>query len=189
MSFGLRNVRATYQRSIYKVFEHQIGSNIEVYFNDMAIKRKDDNTFLQDIDKALKRLRRTNTKSNPKKYVFGIENGKLLGYCCNYNWNKSKSNEDKGISESKDTQDNKGRPKFEWKNSSTWKILSKVSRVKFSILPSIEDTHKKKQYHPLEGSRKSLPKIEATPLVLTDASKTNYRGTTNDVYVGKSRSG
>lgn len=37
MSFRLSNAGDTYQRLADKVFEHQIGRNIEVYVDDMMI--------------------------------------------------------------------------------------------------------------------------------------------------------
>lgn len=40
MSFRLRNAGATYQRLAYKVFEPQVGRNIEVYVDGMVIKSK-----------------------------------------------------------------------------------------------------------------------------------------------------
>nr|KYP69853.1 Transposon Ty3-I Gag-Pol polyprotein [Cajanus cajan] len=38
MPFSLKNVRATYQRLMDKVFHHQIGRNMEVYINNMVVK-------------------------------------------------------------------------------------------------------------------------------------------------------
>jgi hypothetical protein len=38
MSFGLKNVGATYQRLVKKMFRDQIGRNVEVYVDDMLVK-------------------------------------------------------------------------------------------------------------------------------------------------------
>jgi len=38
MPFGLRNASTTYQRMMKKVFEKQIGQNLEVYMDDMILK-------------------------------------------------------------------------------------------------------------------------------------------------------
>ena len=37
MSFGLKNARSTYQRMMTKMFESQMGKNIEVYIDDMVV--------------------------------------------------------------------------------------------------------------------------------------------------------
>nr|KAJ0213601.1 hypothetical protein LSAT_V11C400194170 [Lactuca sativa] len=51
MPFGLRNVGTTHQGLADKVFAPQIRRNIEVYVDDMVIKSRNDNCFLQDITK------------------------------------------------------------------------------------------------------------------------------------------
>ena len=38
MPFGLKNVGATYQRFMNKMFVQQIGRNVQVYINDMLVK-------------------------------------------------------------------------------------------------------------------------------------------------------
>ena len=38
MPFGLKNVGATYQWFVNKMFTQQIGRNVEVYVNDMLVK-------------------------------------------------------------------------------------------------------------------------------------------------------
>ena len=38
MTFGLKNVGSTYQRMMTKMFESQMGKNIEVYIDDMVVK-------------------------------------------------------------------------------------------------------------------------------------------------------
>ena len=38
MSFGLKNVGATYQRLVYKVFAKQLNRNMKAYVDDMMVK-------------------------------------------------------------------------------------------------------------------------------------------------------
>lgn len=38
MPFGLKNVDATFQRLMDKVFKDQIGKNVEVYVDDILVK-------------------------------------------------------------------------------------------------------------------------------------------------------
>ena len=40
MFFGLKNAGFTYQRIMTKMFEPQLGKNIEVYIDDMVVKSK-----------------------------------------------------------------------------------------------------------------------------------------------------
>ena len=41
MPFGLKNVGATYQRLVTKMFRPLLGKTIEVYINDMLVKSKE----------------------------------------------------------------------------------------------------------------------------------------------------
>ena len=40
MHFGLKNARSTYQRIMTKMFEPQLGKNVEVYIDDMVVNSK-----------------------------------------------------------------------------------------------------------------------------------------------------
>ena len=40
MSFGLKNVGATYQRLVTKMFKALLGKTMEVYIDDMLVKSK-----------------------------------------------------------------------------------------------------------------------------------------------------
>ncbi|XP_035844008.1 uncharacterized protein LOC118490461 [Helianthus annuus] len=79
MPFGLRNAGATYQRLMDKVFETQIGRNLEVYVDYLVIKSREEKQMLADIEETFQRLREYNIKLNPKKCSFGVEEGKFLG--------------------------------------------------------------------------------------------------------------
>ena len=49
MSFGLKNVGATYQRLVNQMFNKQIGRNMEVYVDDMLVKSREAKTHLADL--------------------------------------------------------------------------------------------------------------------------------------------
>ena len=40
MPFGLKNAGSTYQRMMTRMFESQLGKNIEIYIDDMVVKSK-----------------------------------------------------------------------------------------------------------------------------------------------------
>ncbi|XP_071718106.1 uncharacterized protein [Rutidosis leptorrhynchoides] len=46
MPFGLKNVGATYQRLVDKVFHRQLGQNLEAYVDDMVIKSREETYLL-----------------------------------------------------------------------------------------------------------------------------------------------
>ena len=49
MPFGLKNVGSTYQRMMTRMFESQLGKNIEVYIDDMVVKSKVVSEHLGDL--------------------------------------------------------------------------------------------------------------------------------------------
>ena len=80
MPFGLKNVGATYQRLMNKMFTHQIGRNVQVYVDDMLVKSLLENDHLNDLQETFDTLRSYNMKLNPSKCVFGVTVGKFLGF-------------------------------------------------------------------------------------------------------------
>ena len=78
MPFGLKNVGATYQRLINKMFSKQIGRNMEVYVDDMLIKSKEELPHLDDLKETFTTLKQYQMKLNPAKCVFGVASGKFL---------------------------------------------------------------------------------------------------------------
>lgn len=65
MPFDLKNAGATYQMVVDKVFQKQIGRNLEVYVDDMVIKIRIEETF-----RTFKLIK---MKLNPKKGSFGVD--------------------------------------------------------------------------------------------------------------------
>nr|GEX78515.1 retrovirus-related Pol polyprotein from transposon opus [Tanacetum cinerariifolium] len=57
-----------------------IGQNLEVYIDDMVVKRKSKRETLADIAETFNNLKRINMKLNPKKCSFWVVEGKFLGY-------------------------------------------------------------------------------------------------------------
>jgi len=80
MSFGLKNAGATYQTLIDKVFNDQIGRNIDVYAEDMVVKCRNEEALLHDVEETFQMIAKAKMKLNPSNCTFGIEEGKFLGY-------------------------------------------------------------------------------------------------------------
>ncbi|GJS62234.1 reverse transcriptase domain-containing protein [Tanacetum coccineum] len=77
---SLMNARVTYQRLVDSAFKEQIGVNLEAYVDDMVIKSRTEQDIIKDIEQTFSTLRRINMKLNQKKCLFGMEEGKFLGY-------------------------------------------------------------------------------------------------------------
>ena len=80
MSFGLKNVGSTYQRMMTRMFELQMGKNIEVYIDDMVVKSKLMSEHVRDLGNIFEILKRHKLHLNASKCSFGVGLGKFLGY-------------------------------------------------------------------------------------------------------------
>ncbi|KAL0458440.1 UNVERIFIED_CONTAM: hypothetical protein Slati_0471200 [Sesamum latifolium] len=80
MPFGLKNVGATYQRLVDKIFRPQIGKNVEVYVDDMLVKSKKAEDHIADLEETFAVLRKCKLKLNPAKCAFGVPGGRFLGF-------------------------------------------------------------------------------------------------------------
>jgi hypothetical protein len=60
--------------------EPQIGRNVEAYIDDVVVKSKKRGDLHDDLKETFDNLRKYKMMLNPKKYLFGVSSGKLLGY-------------------------------------------------------------------------------------------------------------
>ena len=58
MPFGLKNAGSAYQRIMTKMFELQLGKNIEIYINNMVVKSKLESEHINDLGNIFEILRR-----------------------------------------------------------------------------------------------------------------------------------
>ena len=80
MPFGLKNVGSIYQRMMTRMFESQLGKNIEVYINDMVVKSKVVLGHLGDLGIIFEVLRKYKLCLNASKCSFDMRSGQFLGY-------------------------------------------------------------------------------------------------------------
>jgi len=80
MSFGLRNVGATFQRSMDIMFAAQIGRNLEVYIDDLVVKTPENAIHTTELGMIFQQVRKFNMRLNPAKCTFGVQAGKFLGF-------------------------------------------------------------------------------------------------------------
>ena len=80
MSFGLINVGATFQRAMDIAFRGLINKSMVVYLNDITVYSKNQNDHIPQLKEIFERCRRYGISFNPKKSIFSIEEGTLLGF-------------------------------------------------------------------------------------------------------------
>ncbi|GAU22742.1 hypothetical protein TSUD_138660 [Trifolium subterraneum] len=80
MPFGLKNVGATYQRMMNKVFHNEIGDMLEAYMDDMIVKSEEEFDHTVHLKRVFDQARKFNMRFNPEKCTFGVKAGKFLGF-------------------------------------------------------------------------------------------------------------
>ena len=63
-----------------RMFESQLGKNIEIYIDDMIVKSKMVSEHLGDLRVIFQILRKYKLRLNVSKCSFGVGSGKFLGY-------------------------------------------------------------------------------------------------------------
>ena len=79
MPFGLKNAGSTYQRMMTRMFESQLGKNIEIYIDDMVVKSKVVSEHLGDLRNIFEVLRKYKLHLNASKCSLGVGLGKFFG--------------------------------------------------------------------------------------------------------------
>jgi hypothetical protein len=85
MTFGLKNIGATYQRAMNLIFPDLLGTMLDIYIDDVIIKSDNMDSHLADLRLPLERMCRYGLKINPLKCVFGVSAGKFLRFIIHEN--------------------------------------------------------------------------------------------------------
>ena len=97
MPFGLKNAGSTYQRMMIKIFESQMGKNIEVYIDDIVVKSKIVSEHIGDLTNIFEILKGHKLRLNASKCSFGVVSGKVLSYMVTHRGIKVNPNQVKAI--------------------------------------------------------------------------------------------
>jgi hypothetical protein len=75
-----KNAGSTFSRLTKTVLESQVGRNIFTYVDDIVITSKSKEDHLADLAETFANMRDARLCLNPEKCVFGVRQGKILGY-------------------------------------------------------------------------------------------------------------
>ena len=78
--FGLMNARETFQRSMDIAFIGERDKFVVIYLDDITVFSKFDKEHCQHLRKVFLKCRRFGLSLNPKKSLFAMQEGKLLGH-------------------------------------------------------------------------------------------------------------
>ena len=80
MSFGLKNVGATYQRIATTLRHDMMHNKVEVYVDNMIMKSKDRGSNTINLRKFFERIKEYRFRLNPQKCTSRVTAGKFLGF-------------------------------------------------------------------------------------------------------------
>jgi hypothetical protein len=80
MPFGLINVGETFQRVMDVDFLGLTNRYVVVYLDDITVYSKNSEEHIQHLTQIFERCQKYDISLNPKKTIFGVKEGKLLGH-------------------------------------------------------------------------------------------------------------
>nr|GEV03013.1 hypothetical protein [Tanacetum cinerariifolium] len=160
MSFGLKNVGATYQRLVDKVFSHQIRRNIEAYVDDMVIKSTSEEEILKDIQETFERFRSINMKLNLKKCSFSDEEGPFLGHLITKQGIKANPSKVKAVIDLDQPRTLKDIQSLNRKLAAFSRFLSKGAERSLAFFKVLKGCKEKKSIHWTTKADKALEKMK-----------------------------
>ncbi|GJW69414.1 reverse transcriptase domain-containing protein [Tanacetum coccineum] len=160
MPFGLRNARETYQRLVDKAFHKQIGRNLEVYVDDLAIKSRTKDEIIKDIEETFKTLREINMKLKSKKCTFRVEEGMFLGYKVNTKGIKVCPNKAVAILSLSSPKCLKDVQKLNGKLASLNMFLAKSAEKSLPFFKTLKKCTKKSNFHWTEEAESAFKQMK-----------------------------
>ncbi|MCO5578895.1 hypothetical protein L7F22_032744 [Adiantum nelumboides] len=85
MPFGLTNAPSTFQRLMCHIFREFLQKILEVYVNDLCVHSQQIRDHLSQLRKIFEKCRLYRLCLNPKKCVFMVRQGKILGHIVSKN--------------------------------------------------------------------------------------------------------
>jgi hypothetical protein len=80
VTFGLKNVGATYQRAMNIIFHDLLRVLMEVYIDDVVVKSVGFEEHMTDLKFSLERMKKYGLQMNPLKCAFGVMLGRFSGF-------------------------------------------------------------------------------------------------------------
>ena len=79
MHFGLINAGATFQRAMYIDFSEDKDKFVVIYMDDITLFSKFNRNHAKHLEKVFLKCRRYGISLDPRKSIFSLKEGKILG--------------------------------------------------------------------------------------------------------------
>jgi hypothetical protein len=79
MPEGLCNTGPTFCRMMKAALKDQVSRNVFSYVDDIIVASKEKASYISELTETFANMREAKLKLNPKKCVFGVTRGKVLG--------------------------------------------------------------------------------------------------------------
>ena len=166
MPFGLKNVRATYQRLMDHVFHDMIGRNVEVYVDDIVVKSNSCDQHISDLKEVFQALRQYHMRLNPKKCAFGVEGGKFLGFMLTHRGIEANPKKCKAITEMRSPSGLKEIQRLVGRLTSLSRFVPKLAERTRPIIKLLKKTTKFEWRDECEQNLLQLKTFLASPSVI-----------------------
>nr|KYP38447.1 Transposon Ty3-G Gag-Pol polyprotein [Cajanus cajan] len=167
MPFRLKNVGATYQRLMNKIFNDNIGRSMEVYIDDMVVKSSNVSAHTQDLTKVFQALRQHQMRLNPEKCVFGVSGGKFLGFMLSSRGIEANPDKCQAILDMKSPGTLKEIQKLVGRLTSLSRFLPCLAEIAKPILLLLKKTERVKWTQKCEESFRQFMERLSTPPILS----------------------
>nr|KYP70772.1 Retrovirus-related Pol polyprotein from transposon 17.6 [Cajanus cajan] len=167
MSFVLKNVGATYQHLMNKIFSDQIGQSMEVYVDDMVVKSSDVSAHTRDLNDVFQALRQHQMRLNPEKCVFGVSGSKFLGFMLSSPGIEANPNKCQAMLDMKSPTTLKEVQKLAGRLTSLSWFLPRLAKIAKPILLLLKKTERFKWTQECEQSFQQFKERLSTPPILS----------------------
>src|SRR3954470_1745801 len=150
----------------------QIGRNVQVDVDNIVIKIYSANTILDDLRETFAALNKYRIKVNPKKCVFGVPAGKLLGYMVSTRGIKANPEKVQAIGRMQEPTNIKGIQQLTVRLAALSRFISRLGE---RTLPFYQLLRKGEKFEWTEEARQAfadLKKTLSTPPVSTSSGGT-----------------
>ena len=166
MPFRLKNVGATYQRLVTKMFRPMLGKTMEVYIDDMLVKFKERPDHTTHLQEAFELLRTYDMKLNPLRCAFGVSAGRFLGFMVTQRGIEANLDQLKAIMESPAPNSRKGVQQLTSRLAALGWFISRFTDCLKSFFATLKGANRAGWNEECDHAFMSIKQYQAEPPVL-----------------------